>query len=343
MISHIRLSMLFYARLVIILSNYIIGIDTSNYKTSISVVDDRGEVVFARSEFLEVKKGERGLRQQTAFFMHNNKLPDFIDEAFRKIDGLGVKVRAIAVSDAPRSMEGSYMPVFYAGVNAARILATSLDIPIFRFSHQEGHIESVIHEDVCPGFSACIMHLSGGTTEVLKFSLDKNQDEVFHYKVEIIGGTKDISIGQLLDRIGVNLGFSFPAGKFMDEISVRNRACLNNLDLKAEGPSEIRIMDGFFNISGVETEMMRSGNIDKVTVLMYRISTLIYKEADFVYNKYGIKRIYICGGVSQSDFIRNEIRRIMYDRRPNFDIIFGDKTLSGDNAIGTAWLAGRNL
>lgn len=322
------------------MSNYIIGIDTSNYKTSISVVSENGEVVFAKSEFIDVKNGERGLRQQTAFFMHNNRLPEFIRESFENIDG---KVIAVAVSDAPRRLDSSYMPVFIAGLNAAKILSTVLNVPLYRFSHQEGHIEAVVHKDAYNGYSAGIMHLSGGTTELLRFTLNRDVNDEFHYDVEIIGGTKDISIGQLLDRIGVKTGYDFPAGKYLDELAEANREVLYDLNLKTEKPFDIKTDKGFFNLSGIETEMMRMPDLDKVPLLMYRIARLIYNEATFAYDNYGIKKMYLCGGVSASIFLRNEIFHMLEEMRPNFEIVFGEKSLSGDNAVGISLLAGRNL
>jgi Metal-dependent proteases with possible chaperone activity len=42
----------------------------------------------------------------------------------------------------------------------------------------------------------------------------------------ILGGTKDLSVGQLIDRIGVYAGLSFPCGGRMEEIS-RNGKILN--------------------------------------------------------------------------------------------------------------------
>lgn len=323
------------------LNRYTIGIDTSNYKTSIAVVDENDKVVFARSEFLDVKKGELGLRQQTAFFMHNNRLPAYIGDA---IGPFRNNIKAIGVSRLPRNVKGSYMPVFMAGYNAAKILSTALNVPLFTCSHQEGHIEAVVHgnssKDITEGAS---MHLSGGTAEVLKFYLSKDIKGEYHYNTTVIGGTKDISIGQLLDRVGVKLGFTFPAGKILDEYALNNINFLENVDISNEKPSYIKAKDGFFNLSGIETEMLSKGDMIKVTVLFHRISDLLYREAEYIYNNYGIKEIFMCGGVSQSDFLRTSIDKKLKQERPPFRLIFADKILSGDNAIGVAWLASKNI
>lgn len=335
------LLMQFYEKSVMALSRYTIGIDTSNYKTSISVVDENDKVVFARSEFLDVKKGELGLRQQTAFFMHNNRLPDFISEAIKPFR---YKIKGIGVSISPRNVDGSYMPVFISGYNAAKILSSALGVPIFTCSHQEGHIEAIVHErssSILP--KGASMHLSGGTTEVLKFDLNMDKNGEYHYNTNIIGGTKDISIGQLLDRIGVNLGHSFPSGKFLDEYALKNINFLDNVDISSVKPSYIKAKDGFFNLSGIETEMLKERTMIKVPLLFYRLSDLLYRVAEYVCNEYKITDIYMCGGVSQSDFLRTSIDNKMKFNDSPFRMIFADKMLSGDNAIGVAWLANRNL
>ena len=63
-----------------------LGIDTSNYKTSLAVVDKTGEVLFNYQKFLDVKPGEKGLRQSEAFFQHVQKLPEAIEKAFEYAD-----------------------------------------------------------------------------------------------------------------------------------------------------------------------------------------------------------------------------------------------------------------
>ena len=62
-------------------NRYCLGIDTSNYKTSVAITDQDNNTIFEKSDFLEVEHGALGLRQSIAFFKHVNVLPSFIDEA----------------------------------------------------------------------------------------------------------------------------------------------------------------------------------------------------------------------------------------------------------------------
>ena len=62
------------------MSRYTLGIDTSNYATSLAVFDTAGEVVCAKKRFLPVKAGQLGLRQSDALFHHTAALPEMLQE-----------------------------------------------------------------------------------------------------------------------------------------------------------------------------------------------------------------------------------------------------------------------
>ncbi|NLA69717.1 MAG: O-sialoglycoprotein endopeptidase [Clostridiales bacterium] len=312
--------------------SYYLGIDTSNYKTSIAIVDELGNISFNKSEFLEVEHGKRGLRQSEAFFKQSNALPQFVNDAMSRVDPKEIK--AVGVSSRPRRIEGSYMPVFLAGENAAKIISSTLEIPMYEFSHQEGHIEAVLSSSKPTNEGIIFFHLSGGTTEILKVHRNSN----YGFDCEIIGGTKDISIGQLLDRIGVAIGMNFPAGPELDRI-----ASLNPITLL---PRKIKLSDGYFNLSGIETDMMRKIlNFDDahkwIPGLFQTLSELLYEVSKDLATQYNLNSIYLCGGVSASDTIRSNIGELKEkdDNSNNLKFIFGEPSLSGDNAVGIARLA----
>ncbi len=95
-----------------------LGIDTSNYATSLAVFDtNAGEVVCDCKKFLPVKAGQLGLRQSDALFHHTAALPAMLAELGSKADL--TQIGAVGVSARPRPVEGSYMPCFLAGVSAA--------------------------------------------------------------------------------------------------------------------------------------------------------------------------------------------------------------------------------
>jgi len=117
---------------------YFLGVDTSNYTTSLGVINENNQIILDLREILKVNKGEKGLRQSEAFFQHCNNFPILYSKLSEAIDLS--KVKAVAVSTKPRNKEGSYMPVFKAGENYGKVIANTLKIPLVECSHQEGHI-----------------------------------------------------------------------------------------------------------------------------------------------------------------------------------------------------------
>ena len=121
-----------------------LGFDTSNYATSLAVFDtDAKEVVCAKKKFLPVKEGQRGLRQSEALFHHTAALPGLLQELAGETPL--ARVAAIGVSEKPRPAEGSYMPCFLAGVNAASAAACVHGVPLVRTTHQQGHVAAALY------------------------------------------------------------------------------------------------------------------------------------------------------------------------------------------------------
>ncbi|HHW95230.1 MAG TPA: hypothetical protein GX736_04825 [Mogibacterium sp.] len=328
------------------MSFYALGIDTSNYKTSIAVTDNNGEIIFERSVFLDIPLGEKGLRQSDAFFKHSNLLPCFIQELFNRFNPSDLS--CIGVSSRPRNIEGSYMPCFLAGVNTGKQLGAILKIPVYEFSHQEGHAAAILEDNsfVQSNLNKCILfHLSGGTSEFLICSRIPAG-----YDMSLVGGTKDISIGQLIDRVGVALGLPFPAGKYLDEIAYIDNDELLNLKENNHLSLNLDIFfsDGYFNLSGIETKIMRliqNSDIDIterkfiITSMFDSISKLIHKSTTYLSKQHDIKDVAIVGGVAASKYLRKKLTSVNNNNIVN--IFFGSATLSSDNAVGIARLAQR--
>jgi N6-L-threonylcarbamoyladenine synthase len=237
----------------------VLGIDTSNYKTSAALVSAEGRVLCDRRRFLDVPEKERGLRQQNALFQHVLHLPELLEDLFSESGVTSGDILAVSVSTRPRPVEGSYMPVFLAGEGTARSLAAALHVPLIRTSHQEGHIRAAAQSSGMEIPERMIsFHFSGGTTEavLLDQTKRKRQEAGWYQKV---GGTEDLAAGQVLDRIGVQLGFPFPCGQYLDQLALEMDGC-RIPDHELFRLSSIRCKDGFVHFSGLETDCSRRIN-----------------------------------------------------------------------------------
>ncbi len=302
---------------------YILGIDTSNYTTSVALIDTDGGLVANLKRLLHVSEGERGLRQSDALFAHTKNLPELILEARELVkDG---DIVALGVSTRPRNREGSYMPCFLAGVNAAQAAALGAGAPLYEFSHQCGHIMAALYSEgreIPERFGA--FHISGGTTELL---LAKRAENGF--VCESAGGTKDLNAGQVIDRLGVLMGFPFPAGKYMEEAAL---ACRAKLPKRKPTVKETEV-----NLSGLENiasklyyECADSGIV--CAFMFNYIADAVSMMCEAFLKKYGDMTLIFAGGVMSNKIIKEKLRE-------RFDAVFAEPELSRDNAVGTAVLA----
>lgn len=306
----------------------ILGIDTSNYTTSVAVLGIDGALIANLKRPLTVKAGERGLRQSDALFLHTVNIPDIMNEAKTYLSGL--RVCAVGVSDRPRNVEGSYMPCFLAGVAAAESVAATLGVPLFRFSHQCGHVMAAIYssgrEDLLSN-SFAALHVSGGTTELLSVSPGKGG-----FITEIVGGTRDLNAGQLIDRVGVHMGLPFPSGMHIEKLAQ---------DFVGRVPKKkISSVGTEVNLSGIENQAIGlfEKNGDKAATAAFLLdsvgrATISMCEA---YESMKGKSTFVFAGGVMSNSI---IKRMLSDK---FDSAFAEPSMSSDNAVGCAALARRS-
>ncbi len=298
----------------------ILGIDTSCYTTSMILVDaGSSEIQFEKNVLLKVKEGSKGLRQSDGFFQHVHQLADSF-EALTAIFDVE-KIVAIAVSTRPRNVEGSYMPVFGAGYLFAKNLSNSLKIPLYEVSHQEGHLMAALATSGINSFPDRFygLHLSGGTTECLVVDY---QDMKFH--VQLIGETLDLNFGQLIDRIGVKMGFAFPAGKALDELASKS-------DCQSYKPVKVDKMT--FNISGLENyfsaKIGKEPNEDIAKEMFNTVGKILVK-----WTKQFVEPIpvIISGGVASNSIIRQMLTKT------RSELYFAKPDYARDNAYGVALL-----
>lgn len=276
---------------------------------------------------LAVPAGEIGLRQQAALFQHWQNLPELLGQI---VSALGGPIAGIAFSSGPRREKESYLPVFTAGTNLARSLAAVLKVPTFGFSHQEGHLAAGQLGAAGPQERLFLaVHLSGGTTELLKVEQDGPG-----FKVTPLGGTLDLNAGQFVDRVGVALGLPFPAGPQLEALA---RTAQDALTL----PSFARGYDVSF--SGPTTAALRllEQGKDKGAVaraVFACIARTLEKVLRPAVLATGIQAVLLVGGVAGNSLLRALLCARLEHPAVGARLFFAPPHLSTDNAVGIAWL-----
>lgn len=303
----------------------VIGIDTSNYTTSVACFD--GTTGENCSRLLPVKQGELGLRQSDAVFAHIKSLPELSGRLFSNMEKQSIS--AVGVSTRPRAVEGSYMPCFMVGYSHGKLLAEALGVPLVEVSHQQGHVAASLwsagHMELMEQ-PHLAWHLSGGTTELLLV-----EPEGKNVKCTKIGGTTDISAGQLIDRTGQLLNLPFPSGKHLDELSKQARA---------RDVFKVKCNNMEFSLSGVQNKVQQyhSAHNEDAETAAYAlrcVAQAVYTATEQARKAYPGLRVVFSGGVASNSMLRDVIAPL--------DPIFSQPQFSTDNAMGVAVLAYRAM
>jgi len=306
--------------------NAFLGIDTSAYTTSAAVVGETGEVLADERILLQVEPGKRGLRQSEAHFQHTRNLPVLMDKLAPVLEKN--RLMALGVSDRPRRLPDSYMPVFLAGLGVSRCLASIGNYPLYLLSHQEGHVEAAVHNLPLNEQEFITVHISGGTSEILLVKRDKGR-----YAIELILATKDLNAGQLVDRVGVAMGLPFPSGSYMEKLA-------KNVPTNLAIPSSVDTQG--FSFSGAETRAisMLAQGVPQETVaylVFMCIANTLEKGIRMAAQRNMVNGVVMAGGVMANGIIRNRLTERL--KKSGIQLFWATPDLSTDNAVGTALLA----
>ena len=302
----------------------VLGVDTSNYTTSLAAVDTEGCVLANVKVPLRVSEGARGLRQSDAVFEHTRNIPIALLRLCETVDVSNAV--AVGYSEKPRNAEGAYMPCFLSGIAAAKCLAASSGAKTYAFAHQDGHIRAACHSAgfaIKDGEAFAAFHVSGGTTEILHVMPKSGE-----LSVKLIGETKDLNAGQLVDRIGVKMGLKFPCGAEMDSLAQECKEkpkgikiCVNGLDCNLSGGE---------NLASAVLTKTNDKSIASAYTFSFVAKTLA-RMTENLREQYPDIPVVYAGGVMGSKYIKGLL---------NFkNVYFAEPQLSSDNAVGIALLA----
>ena len=172
------------------------------------------------------------------------------------------------------------------------------------------------------------LHLSGGTTELL---------DCRESRLELLGGSEDLHAGQLVDRVGVAMGLSFPAGPALERLAVacpEKAAALLPASVSRDGLS--------CHLSGVETQaqrLIRAGELsrERIAAEVYDVlARTVARLLDGACRRTGARQALVVGGVASSALLRRLVGDRLSRLRSPVRVLYGQAQYSADNAAGVA-------
>ena len=310
---------------------YILGIESSCDETSAAVIEIDGEKRRILSNIvasqIDVHRLYGGVVPEIASRAHIEAISSITYEALStagiKIDDVG----AVAVTAFP-----GLIGALLVGVNFAKSLAYSRNIPLIAVNHVKAHVAAAYLESemLKPPFLALVV--SGGHTSIYNVSNYTDFEE--------IGATRDDAAGEAFDKIGRVIGLPYPGGAAMDRLAYEG-------DTKAVMlPTPALLGDNLdFSFSGIKTaalnyinsETQKGNKIceeDVAASYTKRIVDAIVKKVGLALDKTGTKTLVMAGGVAANSHIRSALTELCKKRGVEF--VTPSLKLCGDNAAMVA-------
>jgi len=292
---------------------YCLGIEGTAHTVGVGIVDDKGNVL--ANELEMYRPAEGGIHPREAANHHAERLGPLVRQA---IDRSGLRFKDI---DLVCFSKGPGLgPCLRTVATGARALSLSLDVPIVGVNHCISHLE--IGRIKTEARDPVLLYASGGNTQVIAFA---------NGRYRIFGETLDIGIGNMLDKLGREIGLGYYAGPKIEKAAAQGGKLL---DL----PYSVKGMDMAF--SGILTAAVAHRNRGEtiedicfsVQETCFAMLTEVTERAMAHVEK---EEVLLGGGVVQNKRLQRMVQEMAKARGARMFV--PDRTLCMDNGAMIAW------
>jgi N6-L-threonylcarbamoyladenine synthase len=323
----------------------ILGIESSCDETAVSIVGD-GHKVLSNIVASQIAKHAvyGGVVPELAAREHLNAIKPVTDQALAEANVSIKDIDAIAVTNVP-----GLMPALLVGLNFARGLSLSNNIPLIGINHFVAHIYSAFLNDNIKilsdinSFPILALVVSGGHTALVLIDKDSCS--------KIIGTTIDDAAGEAMDKGAKLLDLGYPGGPVIDKLSKDgdpNKFRFPRSLTGTSGKAVSKENTYNFSFSGLKTSLLYhieknsgkenfKGDLLYDTIASYQnaIVDVLCMKTIKAAKKFNARSIVLCGGVAQNSLLRQELDRRTHK---NTKFILTPREYCGDNAAMIAGL-----
>lgn len=307
----------------------VLSVESSCDETAIAIVKNGREILAnVVSSQIEIHRRFGGVVPEVASRNHILAISNLYEQALEEANITPDKIDVIAVTYGA-GLIGSLL----VGVNFAKGLAYSLDLPLVAVNHIHGHIASnyISHLDLEPPFT-CLM-VSGGHTAIL------NIPE--YNKQELIGSTADDAVGEAFDKVARILGLPYPGGPEIDKLAKNGE---NNIKFVVSNSLHNSMN---FSFSGIKTSVInyvhnkeQKGELYSKEDVARSFEEAVTDELCFktfrAIRDNSSKKLVVAGGVGANSMLREKLKSM--GERENVKVYYPVLKFCTDNAamIGSA-------
>jgi N6-L-threonylcarbamoyladenine synthase len=307
----------------------ILGIETSCDETAAAVIKN-GTKILSNVVASQIESHKRfgGVVPELASRHHVEQITLVIEEAMKKADVHFEDIDAIAVTEGP-GLVGALL----VGVNAAKALAFSRNIPLVAVHHIAGHIYANRLEREME-FPLLSLVVSGGHTELVLMEE--------HGSFKVLGETRDDAAGEAYDKVARTLNLPYPGGPHIDRLAMEGTA---TIDLPRAWLEE----DSYdFSFSGLKSAVINTLHNasqkglsiepkDLAASFQESVIEVLVGKTVKAAKAYGVKQVLLAGGVAANKGLRSALEEA-FKVIPQVELVIPPLHLCTDNAamIGAA-------
>lgn len=307
----------------------ILSIESSCDETSIAVVKNGREILSnIIASQIEIHRRFGGVVPEVASRNHILAISNIFKQAIEQAGIEKSDIDAVAVTYG-----AGLVGALLVGVNFAKALAYSLDVPLIAVSHVHGHIAGnyVSHAKLEPPF-LCLM-VSGGHCAILRVE-DYNS-------FKLIGSTVDDAVGECFDKVARVLSLPYPGGPEIDKLAKEGHKTHNFVVSNS-------LKNTFnFSFSGIKTAVVnyvhnmeqKGEKINKADIAFSfedDVTNELVEKTVRACKEQGLDKIVVAGGVGANSMLREKFEKACAN--DGFEFFSPVLKLCTDNAamIGSA-------
>ncbi len=313
---------------------YILGIESSCDETSAAIIETDGKThkILANivASQISIHRLYGGVVPEIAGRAHIEAISSITYQALEeaKIDITDVNV--IGVTASP-----GLIGALLVGVNFAKSLAYSYQIPLVAVDHVKGHTAAAYLEypELCAPFLSVVV--SGGHTSIYEVSDPVTFNE--------IGATRDDAAGEAFDKIARVIGIPYPGGAGLDKLAREGDKSAISFPSPAIAGDNLD-----FSFSGLKTSALNYINIanqkgtetsreDLAASYTDTIVRAVVKKTDAALKKTGARSLVLAGGVAANSHLRAGLETLCKKR--GVKLCLPSLKLCSDNAAMIAMQA----
>ena len=291
-----------------------LGIEGTAHTLGVGIADTERKVLANVLDMYRPAQG--GLHPREAANHHADVVTGLVSKALEEAGASIRDIELISFSQGP-----GLGPCLRVAGTAARALSSKLNVPIVGVNHCVAHVEIGRATTGCT--DPALLYASGGNTQVIAYS---------NGRYRIFGETLDVGIGNMLDKLGRELGLGFYAGPTIEKLAKDGKQLL---DL----PYSVKGMDVSF--SGIMTAALayrKKGH--SLEDIAYSIQETCFAMLAAVTERamaqLGKDEVLLGGGVAQNMRLRGMIEDMARERGARMFV--PDRRLCMDNGAMIAWL-----